>query len=385
MNKNALKYNGVDMNKEQSLFDNYAKMIDCKDFDLCILGDGAVEYGLVRKNVEKENPNYWEEALQHAYFRRKALLTFQFYENSKIKLECIETLLNNLKLSGDDGFQSNVVELVKIINHWLEYSRNVVAVISESDENNQKSLLKKLDAADKINYNCCNIFAGNKYEKGEYNEFFTQLKNYEIPIEYIEDYRSNTHLHCAIGAVLLMNQYRNHVATLAKAINSIENTTLRKIPFDNNDNTWFMSLNWCNSDLNNPGVKNLIKIHGSCTDDKSMVLPTQELRDIVTDYHTKVVINNIGQNLLTKCTKLYIWGTSLTDYDVEVQFYIFNGLKSNHSLKEIVVVNTDKEVFNKVKRLSKLYKLNENIQMTFNDPLVQRNNQQTSVIAYSCY
>src|SRR5690606_33546361 len=98
---------------------------------------------------------------------------------------------------------------------------------------------------------------------------------------------------------------------------------LRKFPecLNNISDTWFLSLNWCNSDMNSSEIQNLIKLHGTCNNPKSMILPTQEFRDC--DILNKYYVADIALNLICECKELYLWGVSLTDYDVEIHSLIF--------------------------------------------------------------
>nr|MBP9743055.1 SIR2 family protein [Burkholderiales bacterium] len=110
-------------------------------------------------------------------------------------------------------------------------------------------------------------------------------------------------------------RYDKFIMRLAHFIN-MQDARLRLIPkeIQLNDNLWFISLNWCNSDINNNSTSNLLKLHGSCQDYSSMILPTQELRDnfVINDNY----VATVAFNLVQRCNTLYLWGTSLSDYDV---------------------------------------------------------------------
>lgn len=46
---------------------------------------------------------------------------------------------------------------------------------------------------------------------------------------------------------------------------------------------------------------------------------------------------------MNRCTTLYIWGASLTDYDVEVHFLI----SAAQALKKVIVINPEKKYMKK--------------------------------------
>ncbi len=89
-----------------------------------------------------------------------------------------------------------------------------------------------------------------------------------------------------------------------------------------------------------------------------MILPTQEIRDSANLCQS--YIPDISLNLIGQCKTLYLWGISLTDYDVEIHYFIFNSLMSNSNIKEIYVINPEDKVVDKVKNLIKIYGIKEN-------------------------
>ncbi|MCX8514449.1 MAG: SIR2 family protein [Burkholderiales bacterium] len=156
----------------------------------------------------------------------------------------------------------------------------------------------------------------------------------------------------AIEIVTKRLKYDEFMKNLADSINN-QSSELREIPQEIklNDNLWFISLNWCNSDSCNANVSNLLKLHGSCQNYHSMILPTEELHDNV--FMTDNYIDQSACNLVQKCNILYLWGTSLSDYDVEIHHLISAG----RNIKQIVVINPDEEIFKKAKLLTRIYGL----------------------------
>ena len=378
----------------EQLDDIKSSAITVKDnISVCIMGNGAVKNEEINEALKKEfGEGYFELILKYAYQKRKIYDVIKVYENAKndfIQVIMGIDILLGCKLYNftEDEIKDEPPEALRINDDvniaptikWIQYGDSNYSIPCEPRNDNQHSLnefkitlekgLKNINAI--INAYQCNESTPTLDNTKIVDDFMynlhrsswlQQLQDYHnIPAACITSFCNNLVIHKQLPDTLKqINEYKEFIKQLTEIIRQ-QQTELREIPavIINPQDTWFLSLNWCNSDINNTSIKNLIKLHGSCQDINSIVLPTQEIRDSKRLCDLK--IPEISINLLNRCTTLYLWGVSLTDYDVEKHHFIFDSLRTNANISQIIVINPDKKVYDKVNNLIKIYKLEEGI------------------------
>lgn len=380
-------------------------------FSICIMGDGAVENSAIRTSLQQSalfGDGYFEQILNQAYQKRMIYDVVKFYEVAKDKFERIITGINNILICGIYNFTDEEIsknrervivsdgknvfgippgQSVRVVPP-IKYVGASEDIPCDPSFHNQKNLQSYKDilqeSLDKINL-IISVYTGEALVSEIINisttyswfsklslplvvgrmlsplDWSQQLRTYhKLPTEFIPYFSLNYSAHKRLPDIFKkIEAYNNFILRLAEVVNQPE-SQLRKIPeviLKDIDNTWFLSLNWCNSDINNSTIRNLIKLHGSCQSIDSMVLPTQEIRD--SKKLCEFYVPSISMNILGLCTTLYLWGVSLTDYDVEVHYFIFNSLIINPNIKQIIVINPDKQVYDKVRNLIKIYKIED--------------------------
>lgn len=345
--------------------------------DICIIGDGAVKDKKIRAILEQKfGKGYFEEILKYSYLKRRIVDRHKkYFIDYKTHLRAIS--------DGISSVLNTKIYPTSLMKNDLTYIGNQIKCYpSYHNEHNlqwYKSIIDKL--LSKIDWVI--DFATGKYEWDNNvdaqnyvsNQFTSVLRMVEqllkiqdepldltrhlaqyhyLPTQEVHHGLSNTFdLIKIIEIITNRLKYDEFMRNLADSINS-QSSELREIPQEIklNNNVWFISLNWCNSDICNLDISNLLKLHGSCQNYHSMILPTEELDDNI--FMNDNYIAQSAYNLVQKCNILYLWGTSLSDYDVEIHHLISAG----QNIKQIVVINPDEEIYKKVKFLTRIYALN---------------------------
>lgn len=340
--------------------------------EICLIGDGVVNDGKIRESLQINfGDGYFEEILRNAYLMRTIEENRKYFERYRSLFKTIS--------NGISSILKSKIYPIKLTSEMIYIGDNIECYPEYHNEQNlswYKSILdKSINQFDWIINFSNGIYEWNNADNIQnfvsdrifinFRQLNQILEEKDSPLDlarHLEKYHclltsrlSKMNPHDFIKMIEIIEcrlKYDEFTKQLANFINQ-QTTNLRDIPeeIELNDDFWFISLNWCNTDINSNKIRNLIKLHGSSQDYRSIVLPTQELRD------NFIIDKNIGMvafNLIKKCQVLYLWGISLSDYDVEIHYLISAGKNIN----KIIVINPDINVYHRVCSLVRIYELN---------------------------